>query len=84
MHHKYGMIRFELCGAKSGYVCNLEINLEHNMAFSVVNRLCDKIKGNGYCVYMDRLFSSPEIFDHLRGCKTKAVEHSDGKQKRNA
>src|SRR5215467_8818403 len=48
-------------------------NSEHNTAFSVVDRLCDKIKGNGHCVYMDRWFSSPEIFYRLWGCKTKAV-----------
>ena len=48
-------------------------NSEHNMAFSVGNRLCDKIKGKGHCVYLDRWFSSPQIFDHLWGCKTKAV-----------
>jgi len=78
--HKYGIKMFELCEAKSGYVYNLDIytgglptNSEHNTAFSVVNRLYDKIKGKGHCVYMDRLFSSPKIFDHLWGCKTKAV-----------
>jgi len=39
---------FELCKAKGNYVYNLEIyigayptNSEHNMAFSVVDRLCD-------------------------------------------
>jgi hypothetical protein len=48
-------------------------NPEHNTAFSVVDRLCDKIKGKGHCVYMDRWFSSPKICDHLWGCKTKAV-----------
>ena len=71
---------FELCRAKSGYVYNLDVytgahptNSEHNNAFSVVDRLCDKIKGKGHCVYMDRWFSSPKIFDHLWGCKTKAV-----------
>jgi hypothetical protein len=31
------------------------------------------IKEKGHCVYMDRWFSSPKIFDHLWGCKTKAV-----------
>jgi hypothetical protein len=31
------------------------------------------IKGKGYCVYIDRWFSSPKISDHLWGCKTKAV-----------
>jgi hypothetical protein len=46
---------------------------EHNTAFSVVDRLCDKIKGRGHSVYMDRWFSSPRIFDHLWACKTKAV-----------
>jgi len=79
--HKYGIKMFELCEAKSGYVYNLDeytgahpTNSEHNMVFSVVDRLCDKIKGKGHCVYMGRRFSSPKIFDHLWGCKTtKAV-----------
>jgi hypothetical protein len=78
--HKYGIKIFELCQAKSGYVYNLDVytgahptNSEHNTALSVVDRLCDKIKGKGHCVYMDRWFSSPKIFDHLWGCKTKAV-----------
>jgi hypothetical protein len=44
-----------------------------NMAFSVVDRLCDKIEGKGHCVYMDRWFSSPKIFDPLWACKTKAA-----------
>jgi hypothetical protein len=68
------------CEAKSGYVYNLEeytgahpTNSEHNMAFSVVDRLCDKIKERGHIVYMDRWFSSPKIFDHLWACKTKAI-----------
>jgi hypothetical protein len=43
------------------------------MVFTVVDRLCDKIRGKGHCVYMDRWFSSPKIFDHLWGCKTKAI-----------
>jgi hypothetical protein len=78
--HKYGLKIFELSEAKSGYVYDLEVytgahptNSEHNSAFSVVDRLCSKIKGKGHCVYMDRWFSSPKIFDHLWGCKTKAV-----------
>ena len=65
---------FELCEAKIGYVYNLEVytaahptKSEHNMAFSVVDRLCDRIKEK------DRWFSSPKIFDHLWSCKTKAV-----------
>ena len=78
--HKYGIKMFELCEAKSSYIYNLDIctrahhtNSEHNMVFSVVDSLCDKIKGKGHCVYMDRWFSSPKIFGHLWGCKTKAV-----------
>jgi hypothetical protein len=43
------------------------------MAVSVVDRLCDKIKGKGCCVCMDRWFTTPKIFDHLWGGKTKAV-----------
>jgi len=71
---------FELCEAKSGYIYNLDVytgahptNSEHNTASSVSDRLCDKIKGKDHCVYMDRWFSSPKIFDLLWGCKTKAV-----------
>jgi hypothetical protein len=71
---------FELCKAKSSYVYSLEVytganptNSEHNTAVSVVDGLCDKIKGMGHCVYVDRWFSNPGIFDHLWGCRTKAV-----------
>jgi hypothetical protein len=71
---------FKLCKAKSGHVYNLEVytrahptNSEHNTAFNVIDRLCDKIKGKGHSVYMDRWFSSPKIFDHLWAYKTKAV-----------
>jgi len=84
--HKYGIQMFELCEAKRGCVYSLDIctgahpnNSEHNTAFSVVDRLCDKIKGKGRCVYMDRWCASPKIFDHLWGCR-----HSDVQQKRNA
>ena len=59
--HKYGIKMFELYEAKSGYIYNLDVytgthptDTEHNMAFSVVDRLCDKIKGKGCCVYVDR------------------------------
>jgi hypothetical protein len=78
--HKYGIKMLELCEAKSGYVWNLKVytrahptKSERNTAFSVIGRLCDKIKGKGRGVYMDRWFSSPKIFDHLWACKTKAV-----------
>jgi hypothetical protein len=49
--HKYRIKIFELCEAKSGYVCNLEsyagahaTELDHNSSFSVVDRLCEPIK----------------------------------------
>ena len=78
--HKYRIKMFELCEAKSSYFYNLEVytgahptNSEHNTAVSVIVRLCDKIKGKVHCVYRDRWFSSPEIFDHLWGFKTKAL-----------
>ena len=52
---------FELCEAKSSYIYNLEVyteahptDSEHNMAFSFVERLCNKIKGMDHCVYMVR------------------------------
>ena len=70
--HKYGIKIFEICEAKIGYIYNLEVytgahptNSEHNMVFSVVDRLCDEIK------WIDG--SPVQIFDHLWGCKTKAV-----------
>jgi hypothetical protein len=45
-------------------------NPEHNTAFSVVDRLCVK---RDHFVYTDRLFSSPKIFDHLWGFKTRLL-----------
>ena len=78
--HKYGIKMFECCEAKSGYIYNLEVynaahptNSENNTVFSAVDRLCDKIKGKGHCVYKDGWFSSPKIFNHLWACKTKAA-----------
>jgi hypothetical protein len=69
---KYGIKMFELCEAKSGYMYNLEVctgphsaNTEHYTAFSVVDRLCYKIREKGHCVYMDRWFSIPKILNHL-------------------
>jgi hypothetical protein len=69
---------FELYEVKSGYVYNLEVytgahptNSEHNMAFSVVDTLCDKIKGKGHIVYIDRWFFSPKIFNHLWACRAQ-------------
>jgi hypothetical protein len=51
--HKYWIKMYELYQAKSSYICNLEIctvahptNSEHNTAFSVVDRLCDKREGS--------------------------------------
>jgi hypothetical protein len=48
---------YELCEAKSSYVYNLEVctvahptNSEHNTAFRVVDRLCDKREGS-LCVH---------------------------------
>jgi hypothetical protein len=62
--HKYGIKILELCEAKISSLYNLEVyigahptNSEHNTAVSVVDILCDQIKGNGHCVYMDRWFS---------------------------
>jgi len=55
--HKYGIKMFELCEAKSDYVCSLEVysgtdptNSEHVTTVSAVDRLCDKIKGKGHCM----------------------------------
>jgi hypothetical protein len=48
---------YELCDTKNGYVYNLEVctvahptNTEHNKAFIVVGRLCDKREGS-LCVH---------------------------------
>jgi hypothetical protein len=66
--HKYGSKIYQLCEAKSGFVCNMEVyagthqtDEEYNTSFSVINRLCDPIKNKWYTMYMDRLFSSPKI-----------------------
>ena len=46
---------------------------QNTTRLSVLLTLCDKIKGKGHCVYMDRWFSIPKIFDHLWSCQIKAV-----------
>jgi hypothetical protein len=66
--HKYGIKIYQLCEAKSGFVCNMKVysgahqtDKEYNTSFGVVNRLCDPIKNRWYTVYMDRFFSSPKV-----------------------
>jgi hypothetical protein len=86
---RYWINMYELCDAKSGYIYNLEVgtvahptNPENNTAFSVVDRLCDKREGSLCVQYMDRWFSSPKIFNHSWGCKTKAVSTVMSNQKK--
>ena len=81
-------MRFELCGAKSGYIYNLEINtgaqptnLEHNMVFSVVDRLCDKVKGKGHCIHGQMVLQSKDLQPFM-GLQNKDCRHSDVKQKK--
>jgi hypothetical protein len=75
--HKYGIKMFELCEAKRSttwkHIQGHIPPTQNTTQRCVVDRLCDKIKGRGHSVYMDRWFSSPKIFDHLWSCKKKAV-----------
>ena len=89
--HKHGIKMFELCEAKSCYIYNLDVctgahttNPEHNMAFSVVDRLCDKIKWERpLCVHGQIAFKSEDIRQFM-GLQNKGCRHSDVQQKRNA
>jgi len=81
---------FKLCEAKSSYVYNLDVytgahptNSEHNVAFSVVNTFCDKIKGKGHCVHGQMVFQSRDLRPFM-GLQNKGCRHSDVQQKRNA
>jgi hypothetical protein len=78
--YKYGIKIYQLCDAKSDFVCNMEVydgahqtDKEYTMSFSVVNMLCDPIQNKWYTVYVDRFFKSPKIFYHLWTANTKAV-----------
>jgi hypothetical protein len=51
--------------------CGISYRLKNTTRRSVLTGCV--IKGKGLCVYMDRWFFSPKIFDHFWGCKTKAV-----------
>jgi len=89
--NKYGTKMFELCEAQSGYIYNLDVytgahptNPEHNTKFSVVDRLCDKIKGEWpLCVHGQIAFKSKDIRQFM-GLQNKGCRHSDVQQKRNA
>jgi hypothetical protein len=88
--HKYGVKMFELCGTKSGYVYNLEVytgahptKSEHNKAFSVVDRLCDKIKGKGHCVH-GQMVLQPKDLRPFMELQDKGCRYSDVQQERNA
>jgi hypothetical protein len=55
--HKHGIKIYQLCEAKSGFVCNMEVyggahqtDEEHNTSFNAVSRLCDPIKNKWYTV----------------------------------
>jgi hypothetical protein len=59
--HKYGIKIYQLCEAKSGFVCNMEVydgahqtDKEYNTSFNVVNRLCDPLRTSGtQCTWTD-------------------------------
>ncbi|UYV78050.1 PGBD5 [Cordylochernes scorpioides] len=78
--HKYGIKIFQICEAVSGYAYNLDIYTgkdpeqpEHNSNPNLVDRLAKRFYGQGYHIYFDRWFSSPELFDKLWEKKTLAV-----------
>ncbi|UYV65720.1 hypothetical protein LAZ67_3005233 [Cordylochernes scorpioides] len=78
--HKYDIKIFQICEAVSGYAYNLDIYTgkdpeqpEHNSIPNLVDRLAKRFYGQGYHIYFDRWFSSPELFDKLWEKKTLAV-----------
>ncbi|UYV82776.1 USP34, partial [Cordylochernes scorpioides] len=78
--HKYGIKIFQISEAVSGYAYNLDIYTgkdpeqpEHNSIPNLVDRLAKRFYGQGYHIYFDRWFSSPELFDKLWEKKTLAV-----------
>jgi hypothetical protein len=63
---------FELCEAKSGIVCIMEVYAgqhptepDHISFFPVVHRLCEPIENKDCTVHMDQCFASPTLLDHL-------------------
>jgi hypothetical protein len=89
--HKYGIKMFEVCEAKSCYMYNLDVytgahptNPEHHTTFSVVDRLCDKIKRERpLCVHGQMVFQSKDIRQFME-LQNKGCRHSEVQQKRNA
>ena len=75
--HKYGIRMFEL------YTGAHPTKSELNTAFSVVDRLCDKIKGKGHCVH-GQMVLQPKDFRPFMELQDKGCRHSDVQQKRNA
>jgi hypothetical protein len=75
--HKYWIKVYELCQAKSGYIYNMEVcptNSEHNTAFNVVDKLCDKREGS-LCAWIDG--SPVQRSSTIMGLQNKGGRHSD-------
>lgn len=74
---KYGIKLFIACEATSGYALNIEVytgkGAQSNSIIPLFQRLLQKYLGKGYTIYMDRFYSSPQVFDFLWNEKTLAV-----------
>lgn len=84
--HRYGIKINELCEASSGYAWTFEVYTgkrdeqdgqdgQENVSptNALVNRLIDPYLNKGHTLFVDRFFSSPQLFDDLFNEGTKAV-----------
>ncbi|XP_047104510.1 piggyBac transposable element-derived protein 4-like, partial [Schistocerca piceifrons] len=69
--HKYGLKVYAVAEASSGYVVNFEVyagkHIVDNSSSAVILRLLSdsSLLNKGHTVYLDRFYSSPELFQQL-------------------
>ncbi len=70
--HKWGLNCWNLAEAKTGYIWNSELykgkrsnETEVGLYTTVVTNLCEPMYDHGHHVYMDNLFSSPQLYNCL-------------------
>ncbi|XP_047104586.1 piggyBac transposable element-derived protein 4-like [Schistocerca piceifrons] len=77
--HKYGLKVYAVAEASSGYVVNFEVyagkHIVDNSSSAVILRLLSdsSLLNKGHTVYLDRFYSSPELFQQLAEKGTGAV-----------
>ncbi|KAH8038374.1 hypothetical protein HPB51_001488 [Rhipicephalus microplus] len=76
---KFGYKLWVLADSNTGYTIyffvytgKCEVSGPHGLAFDVVTRLCTEYLHQGYKIFMDNLYTSAKLFEHLLEHKTLA------------